>query len=253
MTKFQIVSDLHLERVSYKNMTDYVIKSADYLILAGDIGNPLHPSLDLFLHDVAKSFKLVLYVLGNHEYYNYKRLSMNTIKNLIYDITKKYNNILLLDNNTYTIDNICIIGSTLWSHCPSDKVARNLIKSISDYQNIYREDKTLITPYYINSIHQQAVSFIKENIEYCQKENKIPIVVTHYLPTFECINKQYKDSIINYAFASNLDYMLSVKYWIHGHTHTKVNVCINGCNILANPHGYEGENKEIDKCFVLVL
>jgi hypothetical protein len=42
--KFQIISDIHLEKIKYNNnsILEHSIK-ANNLILAGDIGNPLHP------------------------------------------------------------------------------------------------------------------------------------------------------------------------------------------------------------------
>jgi predicted phosphodiesterase len=72
MVKFQIMSDLHIETLSNNLCIDnFVRKSADILILAGDIGRVhKYEQLERFLKDLCPRFEIVLYVLGNHEYYS---------------------------------------------------------------------------------------------------------------------------------------------------------------------------------------
>jgi len=63
----QYFSDLHLEM-----MPGFVIDIpvvADILVLAGDMGMIRQPLTREFFTKVCKKFKDVLYVTGNHEYY----------------------------------------------------------------------------------------------------------------------------------------------------------------------------------------
>ena len=72
MSKFQIVSDLHIE---YRNdqipePLDYITPTAEILILAGDIGSLYkYKQLVGFLEKLCVYFKYVVYIPGNHEFY----------------------------------------------------------------------------------------------------------------------------------------------------------------------------------------
>ena len=73
MTNFQIVSDLHIEYKSndVPDPLTLITPSADILILAGDIGSFYqYDQLKTFLINLCPYFKVVVYVPGNHEYYN---------------------------------------------------------------------------------------------------------------------------------------------------------------------------------------
>lgn len=74
--KIAVASDLHLEHDS--NITLKNDQQADVLILAGDIvpisllkHGKNRTKYIKFFKDVAAQFKYVMYVVGNHEYYDY--------------------------------------------------------------------------------------------------------------------------------------------------------------------------------------
>ena len=74
--KIQYLSDLHLELMSthkFSKLCEKIIPKCDILVLAGDIGDPLHHNdrYKFFLHSMSKKFKKVFLVSGNHEYYRY--------------------------------------------------------------------------------------------------------------------------------------------------------------------------------------
>jgi predicted MPP superfamily phosphohydrolase len=66
------ISDIHLEFLPNVKSIIEKIPSADILVLAGDIGNVTHKSNDIecFLNDVKSKYRDVVYVAGNHEFYN---------------------------------------------------------------------------------------------------------------------------------------------------------------------------------------
>ena len=102
---FQIVSDIHLERADYNCLEDILSPCADNLILAGDIGNPLHPNLDIFLAQVSKAFKTVIYIAGNHEFYNTQGYSMMQMMTKIRDIASRlsFSKIRLIKSITFAL------------------------------------------------------------------------------------------------------------------------------------------------------
>ena len=77
--KVKIVSDLHLEIIDefgIQQLGRRIGKThADVLILAGDICPLKSKRWKTFLRECQKSFRLILWVAGNHEYYgtDYKR------------------------------------------------------------------------------------------------------------------------------------------------------------------------------------
>jgi hypothetical protein len=67
-TTFQIMSDLHLEFGSgYESF--HIPPCAPYLCLLGDIGRAVDEKLFIFLEHQLGAFKVVFFVLGNHEPY----------------------------------------------------------------------------------------------------------------------------------------------------------------------------------------
>ena len=94
-TKYQIISDIHLEFDPEFNPSMMIIKddlmlnpTKPNLILAGDIGYPSHPTYRQFLRDCQKMYENIYLITGNHEYYDsYKTgQSINEINNQIQTI-----------------------------------------------------------------------------------------------------------------------------------------------------------------------
>jgi len=128
--KIAVCSDLHLEfgSIVLKN-TD----GADVLVLSGDIcvsadlmehddvaleyghaGRAYQKSMVIheFFFNCCKEFPHVIYIVGNHEHYNYD------FKYTITDLKKRLNylpNLHLLDKETFVLDDITFIGGTLWT------------------------------------------------------------------------------------------------------------------------------------------
>ena len=70
------------------------------------------------------------------------------------------------------------------------------------------------------------------------------VVVTHHAPTGASIPERFRadwQSQLNAAYASNLEQMMggdAVQLWVHGHTHSNVDVEIAGTRVVCNPRGY---------------
>lgn len=255
---FQVISDIHLEGRRYKGLGDFVTPSAANLILAGDIGNPLMNTgnLEEFLTDASNAFDHVFYVLGNHEYYNTQGYSIRYMSDRIRDCVCRYPNVHILDNESFVLGEVRIIGTTLWSHCPSQEVAHYVQTHMNDYRYIYAKANKLLDVQAMNLIFREAVIFLQHELLIAKKQNQKPLVVTHHLPSFICVEQRFENSPLNCAYASNLDNIIceaNMQYWIHGHTHAAVDTVLDGTRILSNPSGYEQENIRVNKTCTFVI
>ena len=116
--KIQILSDLHNEflRGSHVN-PDFIWKGriesagADLIILAGDIDVGTK-GMEWAIEESERLKTPIIYVLGNHEYYNHE---MNYLKQELHALTKN-TNVTLLDPGVFVFNDVRIIGATLWTN-----------------------------------------------------------------------------------------------------------------------------------------
>jgi predicted MPP superfamily phosphohydrolase len=106
----QIVSDLHLEFYKPHELLEKVkLKpNAEYLVLAGDIcvcGTNDIVNLEKFLDYYSSKYKLIFWLAGNHEFYSGKKLyrSIDDILDRCKKLSKKYSNVVFLNNKHYDI------------------------------------------------------------------------------------------------------------------------------------------------------
>ena len=92
MVSIQIASDLHIECIDNDDVDplDFVTPEAPILILAGDIGSFYRQKqLKNFLTKLCTHFQIVLYIIGNHEYYytsEYQHISFYNLKQRLFFI-----------------------------------------------------------------------------------------------------------------------------------------------------------------------
>lgn len=228
--KIQYLSDLHLEY--FKENTDifnFVKPEGDILVLAGDISSfyNLH-QIHIFLKQLSKHFKALLYIPGNHEYYfpkrksRFQRRNKSFLYNYILYLEKKISNLYFLDKGSICIDDICIAGCTLWTHCS--------LEYLPSYIRIHEIDKKQY-----NKMHQDSLQFLYNIDQYCHEHKKKLIIVTHHCP-LKTPDQDLSNHCIYYA---NLDFnkFKKVKYWIYGHTHKNQEVKINNIHITCNQYG----------------
>jgi predicted phosphodiesterase len=234
-TNIHLVSDIHLELYVNKTVDldylDNLKDKVDILILAGDVGNPYKKEYEDLIIRCSKLFKHVIIVSGNHEYYD-KRYNMYEIDNKIKQITQDFENVHFLQRNTIIINNIRFIGCTLWSlPKPNGQTLNDMthIKymSLATYKTLFMTD----------------LKFLETELNN-NNNNMRNIVITHHLPSYQLISKQYENHPSNSFFASDLEYLMQkTDMWLCGHTHTSVVKQINGCMCYINAKGYPFENK----------
>jgi len=241
MVKFQIMSDLHLETSDehFPDVLSYITPSADFLILAGDIGR-IHKrvQLEYFLKEVCKHFQLVFYVSGNHEYYKCHGYNLKTKEELyrdLEDIAKGIPNLHLLNRSSVVIDDVCIAGCTLWSQAVDVPhfIVRICDMNTEKYNHMFRTD----------------LSYIEKMSEYCEKHNLKLLMITHHSPTYSVLKpKKSGDDKYKSLYASNLDFLLvreKVHTWVYGHTHENRDILTSGgTRVVSNQKGKPKDKTE---------
>ena len=250
--KLQFASDLHLEFPENKDFirSNPLKVAGEILVLAGDIAllNSLDQHKDFF-DFVSDNFKQTYWVPGNHEYYHF-------------DIAKRTgaflepirSNVTLLNNQTIEVGDAQLHFSTLWSKI-SPNNAFYINWHLSDFHVINYEEQQLSVEQY-NNMHADSVEFLqtafKKNLE-INKGSKKNIVVTHHVPTFRNYPEKYHGSVLNEAFATDLDQLVEssdAEYWIYGHHHAaKPDFKIGNTTMLTNQLGYvhQKEHKSFNK------
>jgi len=228
--KINYVSDLHLEF----GPMEIEPNAGDVLVLAGDIN--IKGQVD-WINSIASKFNHVIYVLGNHEFYN------GAIDN-VYKETREslVDNVHMLNDESITIDDVTFHGATLWSDFLNGNPASYSIcdQAMNDYRLIQAGDgKHRFEPKIAHTLHDISKKFLQKNVK------KGDIVVTHMAPSLLSIHEKYKNDMnINGAYASDLsDLILDTQptLWFHGHMHNSFDYNIGDTRILCNPRGYVGD------------
>lgn len=233
--RIQYCSDLHLE---FEHNNKYLSKNplsvcGDILILAGDIV-PLHDEFfsELFFRFVAKNYKQVFWVPGNHEFYH---------KDLT-EFSKSYNislrsNINIVNNIELVYENIQFVFSTLWSEISSLN-QKTIEQSVSDFECISINDKKIRVADF-NKLHHECLAFLKQTLT---NQRTKSVVVTHHVPSGLCNSSLHNTSIINEAFCVELTSFIegcNANFWIYGHSHyNHCPVYIGNTILLTNQLGY---------------
>jgi predicted phosphohydrolase len=267
----RIYSDMHLDCDIKKHfkfdmlwMPEELSTDKDtILILPGDIWHADKMFLyenESWLKALSKKFQYILVVLGNHDLWggNFS----HEYKNVNNKITEQnLENVFLLQNTTIEIGDYKFIGATLWTDfLQGDKFclyeARNLMK---DYKKIrHGNNYAKLTPQIIYAEHMKSKDFIFKNAIRDFPEQKI-WVISHHSPSYQSIADEYKIPSLKLESAlyySDLDEVIGnseIDYWVHGHTHKKVEYWINKTKVLSNPRGYPSEDTFYDKTHLIKL
>lgn len=160
-----------------------------------------------------------------------------------------------LHRDSVCIDDIVIIGATLWSYVP--EVAVEYVESsIRDYRSIAikgdRGRKRHARVSDTNTWHASDLEFIQSSVRDATLSGKRCLVLTHHCPSMQGTSKpEHTGSVLQHAFSTDLDYMCSrdhpesdyssIHTWVSGHSHHSYDFRLNGTRLVANQHGYMHE------------
>jgi predicted phosphohydrolase len=232
----QYASDLHLEFIRNEKFVkaNPLQKQGNILLLAGDIVPfAVMDKHKGFFNYISDNFVKTYWVPGNHEYYGFD-IAKRT-GNFKEDIKS---NVHLVNNIAVTHNDTRFVFSTLWSKI-SPGYQWQIERSLSDFRLI-KYDGFKFSADRFNELHEESLAFITH--ELANKTTDKTVVVTHHVPTLMNYPAQYKGSIINEAFATELSDLIETNgpdAWIYGHHHAHVpDFTIGKTRLLTNQLGY---------------
>lgn len=263
--KIKLVSDLHLEfsDIDIQNDQEY-----DVLILGGDIciAQDIHEYSEdgikessissrsdrfrNFFMRCSSQFPHVIYIMGNHEFYNGK---FHAGIDYMREECAKYPNVYMLENDTKIIDDIVFVGGTLWTDMNKrDPLTMRAIEGMMNDFRIIRNDKKDYSRLHALDVvirHEKTLGYIEHIVQ--EYKDKKCVVVGHHSPSFQSVSKMYKDQkLMNGGFHSELSEFIldhpQIKLWTHGHTHQPFDYMIGETRIVCNPRGYESHSYSED-------
>jgi predicted phosphohydrolase len=256
--RLQIASDLHLE---FPENRDFIALNplqivGDILLLAGDIVPLLHIDRYRGFFDlIADNYEQTYWVPGNHEYYHFDIANKSgAFKESI------RSNVTLLNNCSIELNDIHLHFTSLWSNI-SKTAAPYIQRGLTDFQVIKCEGQRLSVEKY-NQMYAESVAFLGAALN-TEKTGQIKeiknIIITHHVPTYQHYPAKYIGSILNEAFATDLDEFVEssgADYWIYGHHHaTTGDFNIGKTKLVTNQLGYvhHNEHREFDTGKVLAF
>lgn len=245
--KLRIASDLHLEQYRGMDMDQlhqmvlppHRDDSDSVLVLAGDISS-IHKQLVQFIGKVCTRFSHTLYVPGNHEWYKHDMVTYS--QDLSKDLQSIENLSFVMQGvNRCDLDGVTFIMSTYWADGgETDFDRNNITDGLYDFRVIGYSGQEF-TVQKMTELHSASKQEIKQILE--QTPGK-KVVITHHLPSYSLCHPRF-GTALNGGFASESDDLLfgehAPEYWIHGHTHDKIDTVIGNTKVLAYPRGYARE------------
>jgi Icc-related predicted phosphoesterase len=267
--KIKLVSDLHLEfdDINIQNDQDY-----DVLILGGDImiAQDLHDHPEStntsdqaaianstglgkrqqraqrfrdFFKRCSFQFPHVIYIMGNHEFYNGKfYASVDHMR----EECAKYPNVYMLEQDTKIIDEVVFVGGTLWTNMNRrDPLTMHAIEGMmNDFRIIRNDFRSYATMSALDVAvrHDKTLAYIKLIVQ--EHKDKKCVVVGHHSPSFQSVHPMYAhETLMNGGYHSDLSEFIldhpQIKLWTHGHTHHPFDYQIGETRVVCNPRGYE--------------
>ena len=230
--KAELISDTHLNLWKYTK--DKIIPifpgKARNLILAGDIGDPDEATLYNALEIAKQRYQNIIYIPGNHEFYNRIPGSKKTPASVLAWFEKldtQWSNFHFFYRRSEVFDGVRILGATGWSTSPR---GTEWSKAISEEG---RKDREFL---------EQSLNRSKEPV----------LAITHYPSTLRVLQENFANKITQYDYAQNLEYMFRypLHTWIFGHVHQSHDFNIpysssmsgaGNVRIICAPYGYPNE------------
>ena len=250
--KVRIQSDIHFEFFKDNELNKFIEKQkkiqrkneCEMIILAGDIVTfDSKTILHHYLNFLSRHYRYILYILGNHEYYDnslkyyFEEGWDNYVEREYEKITKCFSNVELLLDRKIEIGGYNFYGTTLWS--PVDRKGYGMMS-----ERLFFKRENILKMH--EKCKEKCLDFLKNN------DNKI--LITHHIPSDYFIAEKYlkwNNTGFNADCEDFFDY--GVKYWIYGHTHEEKVDNYKGCNTYCFPYGYPMENKMIKEKYDNVI
>jgi len=206
------------------------------LILAGDIGNK-YSAVD-WIKNLSPRFRHIIYVLGNHDYWG------GHLQELPGKLREKFSdfpNIHFLERDVVILDGVRFLGTTLWTDFDREDPLSlyNFCRFMRDCDKIRTGAYRRIQSEDILQEFKRSKHFLEENLR-VSFDGKT-VVVTHHGPSDMSVHQKYNHASGNEYYVSDLTDLIfgyEPEYWIHGHTHERIDYSLGKTRVIVNPFGY---------------
>jgi predicted phosphodiesterase len=234
--KLQIMSDLHFEMHAdggAELIRELDPTGVDVLVLAGDITMARHyEDLASVFKPLARKYRHILYVPGNHEYY---KSSPGQVARNLAKLTKEFPEVVIPENDTVVLAGQRFIAGTMWFR--PDPTAEPNKRFMHDFSLIQDFE-----PW----VYEQNAAFEKVLATQVEADD---VVVTHHLPAFDSVPARFARSAMNAFFVCDMAPQVrehQPKLWIHGHSHDRCDYLLGKTRVVANPLGYPNEPRSLE-------
>lgn len=227
--RLEVLSDLHLEQAPAPELPP----SSDLLVAAGDIG---HGTDGLaWLHSLGRP---VLYVAGNHEYWDAEPDSAPARLRA----AAGGGPVRVLEREAAVIDGVRFLGCTLWGDFAAGDPAimAAIGEAMNDFRNI-RGAGVPLRPADLLDVHRESRRWLAAAL--AEPFAGPTVVITHHAPSFRSWMGR-PDSPYRHACCADLEDLMAAHrpaLWIHGHLHHAFDYECRGVRVLCNPRGWPGD------------
>lgn len=271
----RVISDIHAD---YNKQNNYTFNFGDdFVINCGDTGANSNTCVTWNRNHIKQG----VIVAGNHLGYapDEPELGMYDTRNTkSFQLHRLGVNLtgvdgpLFLSNSVTQYEGIVILGTTLYTDFALygesyiEQAMQYAKQGMNDFRYItvpghreyervpggWKVTKTkkgegtvrLFTPQDHAYYFHYSLNFLKEKV--LEYSHKPIIIVTHHAPSPYSIAPEYEGSMLNPAFASNLnDFILQhpqIRLWCHGHVHNIFDYILGETRVVCYPFGYNNEN-----------
>ncbi|OAI14375.1 metallophosphoesterase [Methylomonas lenta] len=221
-------SDVHLE-FGEQSLPD---TDADIVVAAGDIG-----VFNQGLTWLKAINKPVVYVAGNHEFYNSEYHQVMAM--LRQECAGS--NIQFLDKDEFIFQGVRFLGCTLWSDLfiQGEEKSVAIGKTLNDFRKVRFKEEAFNQTHF-SALHQESKSWLEKQLALPFKGKTV--VVTHHAPT-EWSWIDTPNALKKMAYCNDLKPLFheyEIAAWFHGHVHNLGDYRIADARILSNTRGYVG-------------
>lgn len=240
MTRFHIVSDLHLDHARMAPLP----LAGDVLILAGDTASL--SNLELMggpVSNYLEAKRPIVFVAGNHEFYGH---SMPFALRMMHRWARQHG-LIFLHNRAVVVAGVRIFGATAWTDYAFGGASLranklNAGRMLNDHRLIRMERSSigrLFTPEDALRAHRKSMRLLDARLG--EDFQGPTVLLTHHGVHGNSVADRFKGSDINAAFVSDLTGVLAKHkpaLAIHGHVHDSFDYMLGETRVIANPRGY---------------
>lgn len=265
--KLHILSDLHIDSYQRRELPlgDIPQTDADVIILAGDISNS-SMGMEWVVEQSATLAKPILYITGNHEYFDENIYSFDTDL----DALTQETSVELLQMRRVDIQGVRFLGCTLWTdfsfgteashlqyllpesleklpdpeHWSQEKALDYARMSMRDYRSIYAGGN-MLSPEVVLEMHIKHRTWLEAELQQAHAEGMPAVVISHHSVCPKSIAPKYQTYHSNGAFVTDFSHWMHAdwapKLWVHGHTHDAFDYVEGHTRVVVNPRAYPKE------------